>query len=129
MVSSYNLYSYIAKHNAHIIHYCQQAWIKEDEDEALDTMQVALVFKRKQVNEYIKFINHFGPSLTGVAAWNNNKTTGKKGPSELLTVTDEAFIHLCIINYSATWKAQQKQKSGEDVEVPVSDIHCLCVHF
>ena len=88
-----------------------------------------LTFKRKQSMQYIKFINHFGPALTGVATWNNNKTTGNKAPSELLTVTDEAFIHLCIINYSATWKAQEKQKSGEDVEVPVSDIHCLCVHF
>ena len=38
------------------------------------------------------------------------------------TVTDEAFIHLCIINYSATWKAQEKWKSGEDVEIPVGAI-------
>jgi hypothetical protein len=90
---------------------------------------MAITFKRKQANEYIKFINHFGPALTGVAAWNNNKTTGNKAPSELLTVTDEAFIHLRIINYSATWKAQEKQKSGEDVEVPVSNTHCLCVNF
>jgi hypothetical protein len=117
------MYSYIAKHNAHIIYYCQQAGIKEDEDEALNTMQNALVFKRKEVNSYIKFINHFGPALTGVAAWNNNKTTGNKGPSELLTVTDEAFIHLCIVNYSATWNAQEKQKLGEDVEISVSAIH------
>jgi hypothetical protein len=58
-----------------------------------------------------------------VAAWNNNKNTGKKAPSELLIVTDEAFIYLCIINYSATWKAQEKQKSGEDVEVPISAIY------
>ena len=83
-------------------------------------MQHALVFKRKNVNEYIKFINHFGPALRGMAFWNNNKTT--KLVSELLTVTDEAFIHLCIINYSATWKAQEKRKSGEDVEIPVSAI-------
>ena len=87
-------------------------------------MQVALRLKRKDMDVYIKFINHFGPALTGVASWNNNKTTSNKGASELLTVTDEAFIHLCIINYSATWKAQEKRKSGEDVEVPVSAIHC-----
>ena len=124
------MYIYIAKHNAHTILYCQQAWIKEDENEALNTMQDGITFKRKQVHQYIKFINHFGPALTGVATWNKNKTAGNKAPSELLTVTDEAFIHLCIINYSATWKAQEKQKSGEDVEVPISDIHdCLCVHF
>jgi hypothetical protein len=42
-----------------------------------------------------------------------------KPVSELLTVTNEMFILLCIINYSATWKAQEQQKSGEtDVQVP-----------
>jgi hypothetical protein len=59
-----------------------------------------------------------------VAFWNNNKTT--KLVCELLTITDEAFIHLCIVNYSATWKAQEKKKLGEtDLQVPVS-LHSLC---
>ena len=83
-------------------------------------MQDALNFKCKERNDYIKFISRFGPALTGTTFWNTNKTT--KLVSELLTITDEAFIHLCIINYSATWKAQEKKKSGEiDVQVPVSD--------
>ena len=82
-------------------------------------MQDALYAKRQNRNSYIEFISHFGPALTVMAFWNNNKTT--KLVSELLTITDEAFIHLCIINYSATWKAQEKIKSGEtDVHVPVS---------
>ena len=92
-------------------------------------MQVALKFKRQEMDEYMQFINHFGPALTGVAAWSNNKTTGNKEPSEHLTITDEAFIHLCIINYSATWKAQEKRKSGEDVQVAVSDIHCVSICY
>jgi hypothetical protein len=89
--------------------------------EACTTMQNALTFKRNQRNseEYVKFISHFGPALTGTTFWNNNKTT--KLVSELLTISDEAFIHLCIINYSATWKAQEKKKLGETAEeVPVS---------
>jgi hypothetical protein len=54
-----------------------------------------------------------------MAFWNNNKAT--KMVSELLTISDEAFIHLCIINYSATWKAQEKKKLGEtEEEIPVS---------
>jgi hypothetical protein len=84
-------------------------------------MQSALTFKRNPRNseEYVKFISHFGPALTGTTFWNNNKTT--KLASELLTISDEAFIHLCIINYSATWKAQEKEKIGETAEeVPVS---------
>jgi hypothetical protein len=68
-------------------------------------LQNALCNKRDDVNEYTKFINQFGPVLTGVAFWNNNKTT--KLVCELLTITDEAFIHLSIINYRATWKAQE----------------------
>jgi hypothetical protein len=69
------------------------------------------------MEEYIKFISHF--ALRGMAFWNSNKTT--KLVRELLTVTNEAFIHLCIINYSATWKAQERKKAGDaDVQVPVS---------
>ena len=107
----------------HCSHYCLQlAWIKEDENEALNIMQDALSDKRQNTIGYIKFISRFGPALTGMAFWNNNKTT--KLVSELLTITDEAFIHLCIINYSATWKAQETMKSGEtNVQVPVSDVH------
>jgi hypothetical protein len=85
-------------------------------------MQAALTYKCQETNKYIKFINQFGPAVTGVAFWNNNKTT--KNISDLMTITDEAFIYLCIINYSATWKAQEKKKSGEDVTIPVSYIHC-----
>lgn len=88
-------------------------------------MQSSLPYKRKCEEEYIKFISQFGPALRGMAFWNTNKTT--KLVSELLTITDEAFIHLCIINYSATWKAQERRKTGEtNVEVPVSVmIHVL----
>ena len=127
MVSSDNLvYSYVNHEVPHCSHYCsRQAWIKEDENEALNIMQDALHSKRKERNEYIKFISHFGPALTGTAFWNNNKNT--KLVSEILTITDEAFIHLCIINYSATWKAQEKIKAGEtDVQVPVSPCVMVC---
>jgi len=106
----------------HCSHYgSRQAWIREDENEALSIMQDALFYKReKNTDGYIKFISHFGPAITGTAFWSNNKTT--KLLSELLTITDKAFIHLCIINYSATWKAQEQKKSGEtDVQVPVSN--------
>jgi hypothetical protein len=113
-------------HFAHNI-VCNQAWMKEDEDEALDNVQDALLNKREnnKNDSYIKFISHFGPALTGTAFWNNNKNT--KLVSEILTITDEAFIHLCIINYSATWKAQEKMKAGEtDVQVPVSPCVLVC---
>jgi hypothetical protein len=83
-------------------------------------MQNAMTMKRNPINTdtYIKFYIYFGPALTGVTFWNNNKNT--KMANELLTISDEAFIHLCIINYSATWKAQERQKRTSNiVEIPV----------
>jgi len=81
-------------------------------------MQLALIYKCQDVKSYIQFISHFGPALTGITNWNSYKNV--KNVTELLTITDEAFIHLCIINYSATWKAQEKYKSGDTtVEIPV----------
>ena len=119
------------------------AWIKEEEEEACNIIKIAIYNKRgwgeqedgtasnKNENDiyyenqeaYIKFIGKFGPAMTGVSFWNNNKTNMVL--SELLTVTDEAFIHLCMVNYAPTWKAQEKQKSGEmNIQVPVSENHC-----
>jgi hypothetical protein len=116
-----------------------QAWIKEDEKEASTINTIAIHCKRgsgstekmeheEQLkdysisgDEYIKFIAKFGPAMAGVSYWNYNKANIVV--SELLTVTDEAFIHLCIINYAKTWKAQEKTKWGQYEKVPVSKIH------
>jgi hypothetical protein len=94
--------------------------IREEEEEACNIIKTAIYYKHgwgqefdettKDDNQekYIKFIAKFGPTMTGVCFWNNNKTNTVL--SELLTVTDEAFIHLCMANYAPTWKAQEKQK-------------------
>ena len=112
-----------------------QAWIREEE-EACNIIKTAIYSKcglgqeldetTKEDNQdkYIKFIAKFGPAMTGVSFWNHNKTNMIL--SELLTVTDEAFIHLCMANYAPTWKAQEKQKSGDkSIQVPVSKNHCI----
>jgi negative regulator of genetic competence, sporulation and motility len=117
---------------------CLQAWIREEEKEACNIIKTAIYSKRgweqeldettKDDNQdkYIKFIAKFGPAMTGVTFWNNNKTNTVL--SELLTVTDEAFIHLCMANYAPTWKAQEKQKSGnKNIQVPVSENHYMII--
>ena len=120
MVSLYILKLYVI-FKIHFSHNHWQAWLREDTTTALRTMQTALEFKRHNTDPYIKFISQFGPALMGMAFWNNNKTT--KHISELLIITDKAFIHICIINYSATWKAQEQKESEEtDIQVTVSAI-------
>jgi hypothetical protein len=73
---------------------------------------------------YVQFLCNFGPAITGTSFWNNNKM--KKSANELLTISNEAFIHLCIINYSVTWTAQEKRKEGNyTVKILVSIVYCL----
>jgi hypothetical protein len=74
-------------------------------------------------NIYVQFLCNFGPAITGMSFWNNNKMS--KSANKLLTISNEAFIHLCIINYSATWMSQEKRKEGDyTVEILVSTVHC-----
>jgi hypothetical protein len=75
---------------------------------------------------YVQFICYFGPAITRMLFWNNNKMN--KSANDLLTISDEAFIPLCIINYSATWKAQENRKGGNYYtvkEILVSIVYCL----
>jgi hypothetical protein len=73
---------------------------------------------------YVQFLCYFGLAITGTSFWNNNKMN--KSANELVTISDEAFIHLCIINYSATWKAQEKRKDDNyTVKILISIVHCL----
>ena len=89
-------------------------------------MENSLCMKRDPSNTdiYVQFLCNFGPAITGTSFWNINKMS--KSANELLTISNEAFIHLCIINYSATWKAQEKRKDGDyTVKIPVSIVYCL----
>ena len=92
-----------------LLTFFQQAWIREDGDEeARSTIMsecLNLIHKNNQDN-YIEFIRHYSPALAGIRVWNQNKAL--KTVSGLLTSSDEAFIHLCIIKYGETWKAQEK---------------------
>jgi hypothetical protein len=52
----------------------------------------------------------------------------QKKSSEFDLIFSGQSWFLCLLMYSATWKAQEKNKSGEtDVQIPVSVIHCVLV--
>ena len=89
----------------------------QDEQELQENKKLQAICKcgEEHEDEYIKFIAKFGPAMAGVSYWNNNKD--KMVLSDLLIFTDKAFIHLCMINYSKTWKAQETRKNGENEEV------------
>jgi hypothetical protein len=73
---------------------------------------------------YVQFLCNFGPAITGTLFWNKNNMS--KSANELLTISNEAFIHLCIIKYSVTWKAQERRKEGTyTVKILVSIVYCL----
>jgi hypothetical protein len=52
-------------------------------------------------HDYKLLLHTFAPAVVGVAKWARSETTGKL--SQVLTVTDEAFLLVVITNYSARW--------------------------
>jgi hypothetical protein len=99
----------------------------DEDDEAVVTMTEAIIHRHKAPEEYIQLLNHFGPALKGTLYWSNNKTT--KTTSELLTISDEAFIAICIINYGDRWKKEWKIRQGQEDEEEklVSKQVVLCI--
>lgn len=77
-------------------------WIK-DENKKGSVLQKALVEKRRAQKEYIEVLLHFGPALKGKKEWR----AGIKVMhiDKYLTVSDEAFLAVCIINYGERWMA------------------------
>ena len=76
-----------------LLTFFQKAWIKEYSNEkARSTMSecLNLIHKNNQDN-YIEFIQHYGPALAGIRVWNQNKALIPV--SEILTNSNEAFIH------------------------------------
>jgi hypothetical protein len=52
-------------------------------------------------HSYMHVLHMFGPAMLGVMAWTEMKKSQKI--CDVMTVTDEAFIHLVLNNYSARW--------------------------
>ena len=52
-------------------------------------------------NRYMQVLHTFGPAMIGVMAWAELEKS--QAISDVMTVTDEAFIHLVIRNYQDRW--------------------------
>lgn len=85
---------------------------------------------REHQSSYIAFIETFTTSVTGVAGWKNFKQQVQQIVSRnnidfdsLLTVSDEAFIVLCVVNYRERWYEETKGTTSVE-NLPVRDLCC-----
>lgn len=96
--------------------------MKEGRD--IDAITKAINDMRKTPEAYIDFLGHFGPALKGVVKW--KKQRSDETVDDLLTVSDEAFLALCCINYGQKWKAEGEKGETEDGEdIPVRQLHLV----
>ena len=79
-------------------------WMDED-NEAPDTINRAIAEKHEAQDEYIQLIVWFAPAIKHVAYWNKSR---ESNVTELLTVSDEAFIIVCLISYGHHWMTMHK---------------------
>lgn len=87
---------------------------------------------RNNVVGYVKFLYLFAPCVVGKKKWERGASMvrvvdeGKK-LEELFSVTDEAFLLLCMYNYSQRWVEEfyrDARHSNVVVSLQVSCIHC-----
>lgn len=97
---------------------------------------------RKNIVHYARIIDTYAPSITGSIKWNNDinmasycattdRTTWNRN---ILTISDEAFMLLCLINYGKRWfnelvKIRRKVREGGPwcilFSMILCDTHCL----
>ena len=76
-----------------------------EDNEAPETINRAIAEKCKAQDEYIQLIVWFAPAIKCVAYWNKSR---ELNVTELLTVSDEAFLIVCLISYGCHWMIMHK---------------------
>ena len=79
------------------------AWMKDENKAGGKRLAKAITQRRNAPTEYTQMLLHFGPALKGSKNWHAAKAV--MPIDQLLTISDEAFLAVCIINYSQHWKA------------------------
>ena len=70
-----------------------------------------LLMMRRNICHYAEVLDTYGPCVVRSTRWNNDSnmelyctTTDRRAWSEnIMTISDEAFILLCLVNYSKRW--------------------------
>jgi hypothetical protein len=79
-----------------------------------DTAVYLLVEMRKNICHFAQIIDTYAPCIITCARWNNDvnmeancTTTDRRvWKKKILSISDEAFILLCLINYEKRWFAE-----------------------
>jgi hypothetical protein len=80
-----------------------------------------LLMMRKNCGFYSEILDMYAPAVVSAKVWNNetnmNAYCGTDDPREfgkhVLTVSDEAFLLIVLINYSAHWYSEIQKKAKE----------------
>jgi hypothetical protein len=86
-----------------------------------------LEMMRANVTLYAHWLNYFAPCIVSVKRWNDFKASttrmqnGEDILDEFLTVSDEAFMLLVLINYGARWTAEFQATTNNKVRQPCID--------
>ena len=85
--------------------------------------QASFLQLRGHQNSYMRFITMYAVAIVGVREWNGFAQKVKRVSqrqsdfNNILTLSDEAFLVLCVVNYRAKWYAEcnQHTSSGDTV--------------
>jgi hypothetical protein len=78
-----------------------------------------LLGMRKNICHYANIIDTFAPCIVGSGRWNNdvnmqincNTSDRKVWSQKILSVSDEAFLLLCLLNYAERWCAELSREA------------------
>jgi len=73
---------------------------------------------RSNVEQYLLFVINMAKAVVGVKVWKQNSR--KLNLSDFFTITDEAFLLLCVENYRDKWIEECEELLTPDDEPQVS---------
>jgi hypothetical protein len=95
-----------------------------------------MLMMRQNTVHYVHLIDIFAPCIVSSEAWNNtSRMKNYCGDSmqlfqnHVLSVSDEAFLLLILINYTATWKAEIDVEIMTQVRAQLWLTVCCCIKY
>jgi hypothetical protein len=76
-------------------------------------------------NKYMQVLHNFGPAMLGVMVWADLEKS--QAICDVMSVTDEAFIHLVIRNYQDRWTMMAERNQYNQPLVRIFGLHILYI--